>query len=754
MRAVGSGSRRGSARAWIGAALKRTRAAQARPSRRRVRTSVLLQLTETECGAACLGIVLAHFGRWVSIEELRESCSVGRDGCSAADIFRAAKRYGLEVKGWRRQPRQLAAMPLPMILFWEFQHFVVLEGFRGGRFLINDPANGHRTVSWEEFDEAFTGVTLTFEPLPAFQPGGVRPGLLRRIVPWLRDVKKPLAFAACCGLLLAVPALALPFLVSLFVDFVLSGREPSWGGMLVGILLAAAGLLYLLNWLRERCLRLLSVRLSVDHASRFMTRLFRLPMRFFTQRFSGDLTSRIQLLDAVSNVATRHFVGIAIEFVTSLAFLGLMLTYDPLLSAVVVGLSVLSAVAMRVLARARVDENRRLRREQGMLYGIGMFGVAKIDTLQATGAEDDFFARWTGYQARELIARQRFAELGYVNAALPVLFLILGNAAVLGVGGWRVMAGDMTPGMLTAFYMAAVYFLMPIGRFIQFADMFQMLEADLQRLDDVFDAAEDHDFESGPHDAAEGRISTLGGRLRLKGQIELRGVTFGYQHNSEPVLKDFSVTIEPGQRVAVVGPSGSGKSTLSALVAGIYQPWSGEILIDGHPRSSIPRELLTSSISLVDQHIFLFAGTVRENLTMWIPNVPDQSLVAAAQDAIIHDAVISRPLGYDAPVEEGGSNFSGGQRQRLEIARALVNDPSVLILDEATSSLDTITEVRIDDALRRRGCSCLIVAHRLSTIRDCDLIVVLDHGREVQRGIHPELMQETGGLYHQLVASS
>ena len=741
-------------RPQLDAALKRVRASRGEvPARRRTRTPVLLQLTQTECGAACLGIVLAHFGRWVSIEELRETCSVGRDGCNAADIYRAARRYGLETKGWRKQPRELRGMTPPMILFWEFDHFVVLEGFAKGRFLINDPANGHRTVGEEEFDRAFTGVTLTFRPGPDFRPGGVRPGLLYRVLPWLRDVKKPLAFAMCCGLLLTLPSLALPFLAGLFVDFVLSGREPSWGGALIGALLAAAGLLYLLTWLRERCLRRLSVRLSIDHAERFMTRLFRLPMRFFSHRLSGDLTSRIQLLDAVANTATAHFVGILIELVTSVAFLGLMLAYDPLLCAVVVGLGALGAAAMRVLARARVDENRRLRREQGILCGIGMFGLGKIDTLQATAAEDDFFSRWTGHQARELRARQRFAELGYVNAALPLLFLILGNAAVLGLGGWRVMSGDMTLGMLTAFYMAAVNFMQPIGRFIQFADMFQILEADLQRLDDVFDAPEDRDF--APASGASGdRVAAFAGRLRLKGRIELRDVTFGYQDNREPLFKDFSLTVEPGQRVAIVGPSGSGKSTLSALVAGIQQPWSGEVLIDGHPRGAIPRELLHGSMSLVDQHVFLFADTVRENLTMWIPEVPDQILVAAAQDATIHEEIVSRPLGYDAPVDEAGRNFSGGQRQRLEIARALVNNPSVLILDEATSSLDTITEVRIDDALRRRGCTCLIVAHRLSTIRDCDLIVVLDRGREVQRGAHQDLMRDADGLYRQLVEAS
>ena len=735
-------------------ARKRVRAARG-AQRRRVRTPVLLQLTQTECGAAALGIVLAHFGRWASLEELRDACSVGRDGCTAADVFRAARRYGLEPQGWRRQPHELRSMPVPMVIFWEFNHFVVLEGFAPGRFLINDPANGHRTLGEKEFDRGFTGVTLTFRPGSDFRPGGVRPGLWYRFLPWLRGVKEPLAFATVCGLLLTLPALALPLVLTLFVDFVLAGREPSWAGVLVGSLAAAASILYLLTWMRERCLRRLSVRLAVDHAERFMTRLLRLPMRFFSDRYAGDLTSRMQILDTVAQVATRHLCGIFIEIVTSVAFLAFMLAYDPLLCALVVGLGVLAAFAMRILARLRVDENRRLRREQGMLSGIGMFGIGKIDTLQAIAAEDDFFARWTGHQARELAARQRFAELGYVNAALPLLIAIVGNAVVLGVGGSRVMANDLTVGELIGFYMAAAHFLQPIGRFIQFADLFQIVEADLQRLDEVFDASEDPAFQPTPQSSpAAGGTAPFARRLRLKGRIEMRSVTFGYQQNRDPLLEDFNLTVEPGQRVAIVGPSGSGKSTLASLIAGVRQPWSGDVLIDGYPRGAIPRDLLINSMSLVDQHIVLFADTVRANLTMWIPEVPDQALVAAARDATIHEEIISRPLGYDAPVEEGGLNFSGGQRQRLEIARALVNNPSVLIMDEATSSLDAITEVRIDDAVRRRGCACLIVAHRLSTIRDCDLIVVLDRGREVQRGAHTDLMQDVGGLYRQLVESS
>ena len=717
---------------------------------RRARTPLMLQMEDTECGAVCLGIVLAYFGRWVSVEELREVCAVNRDGCDAADITRAARRYGLEPRGWRREPEQLRSMNMPLIIFWEFNHFLVLEGFRGDSYLVNDPANGHRTLSREEFDQGFTGIALSFEVGPDFRPGGSRPDVLRRLWPWLSDVTGPLAFALCCGLLLSLPLATLPFLLSVFVDYVLSGREPQWGIMLVGGVALAGGLVYLLTWLRQRCLRLLAVRLSVDHADRFIRRLFRLSMRFFTNRYGGDLTSRVQLIDQIAVVATEQFVGVIIELVTSAVFLLFLFLYDPVLATAVAALGAVNLFLMRLLTRSRVGENRRLQREQGKLHGVGMYGLTNIDTLQAVSAEVDFYSHWSGYQARELLARQRFAEIGHFMGALPGVFMIFGNAIVLGVAGWRVMNGDMSLGMMMGCYVLAAYFLMPIGRFAQFSDLFQILEANLQRLEDVMAAPEDASFEEGGEQASENGAD-LGRTLRLSGQVELRNVEFGHKANREPMLQDFSLSIEPGQRVAVVGPTGSGKSTLALLVAGIHQPWSGGIFLDGYPRHQIPRGLLSNSVAMVDQRIFLFSGSVRENLTMWNPETPDQDLVAAATDAAIHEEIIARAQGYDSPVEEGGRNFSGGQRQRLEIARALVGNPALLILDEATSALDPVTEVRIDDALRRRGCSCLIVAHRLSTIRDCDLIVVLDRGREVQRGTHQELMADQDGLYRHLI---
>ena len=509
-------------------------------------------------------------------------------------------------------------------------------------------------------------------------------------------------------------------------------------------------MVYLLTWLRERCLRLLSLRISLERAERFITRLFKLRTEFFAHRYAGDLTARMQSVNEIATVATSQFVGIGIELVASLLFVALMAVYDLLLAGVIVALGVASGLLTRAATRSRIEENRRLQREAGHMQGAGMNGLRSIDMLQAVAAENDFFVHFTGLQARELLARQRFAELGHVVTALPSLFMIAGSAAVLGLGGLRVMSGEMTLGAMMAFYMLATNFLLPIGRFVQFADLFQVLEGQLQRLDDVFRAPEDAILARPDAKLAE-RPPAFARRLRLAGRVELRNVTFGYKTTEEPLLKDLSLVIEPGQRMAIVGPSGSGKSTLASLVSGIHRPWSGEILFDGQPLAEVPRDLLTDSVSLVDQHIFLFTGSVRDNLAMWDRETPDQDIVAAAKDADIHAEIIARPQGYDAPVLEGGRNFSGGQQQRLEIARALVSNPTVLVLDEATCSLDPLAEMRIDDALRGRGITCLIIAHRLSTIRDSDLIVVLDCGREAQRGTHQDLMADVDGLYRRLM---
>lgn len=716
--------------------------------KRRVTTPLLLQMHMTECSAACLGSVLAYFGRWVPLAELRDRCEISRDGSTAAGIKRAAQHYGLECSGWFGKISQIKQRPLPMILFWEFNHFLILEGYDRDWFYLNDPATGRRNLSRKEFESGFTGVALQFEPGPEFQPGGVRPSVLERILPWLQGTWGGLAYAVGCGLLLAVLALTTPALLIIFVDQVLGKSEP-WGGIVAGAMASAAVLIYGLTWLKRRCLRRLAARISIVAWDQCLTRLLQLPIDFFHHRLAGELTARVLSVDKIAKALSNHFISLLIELGMSIVFLFAMLAYEPTLALIVLGLAVLNAVLMRLISRIRADASHTLQREQSLLLGIGTMMLHHTDTLRVTAADDRFFSRWSGHQAREIEARQCFSEWSHVNSALPGLFLILGSVAVLAIGATEVMAGEMTLGMLVGFYVVAAMFLEPVGRFVSFSDDLQILETDMQRLEDITKASKDPGL-AQRRDSSDS-IATLNGRLQLAGHVELRDITFGYNQSRPPIIENFDLTIKPGQRVAVVGASGSGKSTLARLISGLYQPWSGEILFDGYLRDEVPDEVLSRSLSMVDQNIILFSATVRENITLWNPAIPDDILARAARDACIHDEILSRPHGYATQVEEDGDNFSGGQRQRLEIARALVGNPTVLILDEATSALDAATEDLVDDALRRRGISCLIVAHRLSTVRDCDQIIMLEKGKAVQRGTHAELITDKDGTYYRLV---
>ncbi len=726
--------------------------------RRRLRTPLIPQLEAAECGAASLAAILAHFGRWVPVEELRDDCSVGRDGASAAGIVRAGRKHGLTIRGWRKDIESLDDLALPAILFWEFNHFLVLEGVSDGRYHLNDPANGRRSVSRQTAEDAYTGVVLTVEPTASFEPGGERPSVWRSLWPWLRETRGALAYIAMAGLMLAIPGLALPILIGVFVDNVLGGGERDWGGWLVAAMVLAGAAIYLLTWMQQRMLRRIAVGVAVAHAQRVLWHLMRLPKQYFAHRFAGDLTTRVGLVDEIADGAGRHLVGLAVELVSSVLLLGLLSVYDPLIAACVLAVALVNVVVARLVSVRRTDRQRLLRREQALLFGIETAGLRQIDSLRATASENDFFARWSGYQARELSARQRVVELAYVNAALPGLFLALGAMVVLGLAGWRVIEGDLSIGEMIAAYILAGSFLAPVGRFVLYVDAFELLSADVQRVRDIMAAKQDPAVASdgslafGDRSQAK-NVTTLNGRLRLAGHLEVREVRFGYRGRTEPLIDGLSLTIEPGQRVAVVGPTGSGKSTLLRLISGEFEPWSGEILFDGFPARDVPRPVFVGSVATVDQQIALFDGSVRDNITMWNAAASESDMIAAARDAMIHDDIMRRRGGYEAHVREGGTNFSGGQRQRLEIARALVSRPSVLLLDEATSTLDAETERRIDDALRRRGCSCLIVAHRLSTIRDCDQIIVLDRGRETQRGSHEMLLADPNGLYAQLVHS-
>jgi NHLM bacteriocin system ABC transporter peptidase/ATP-binding protein len=714
---------------------------------RRSRTPTRLQMEAVECGSAALGIVLAFFGRWVPLEELRVACGVSRDGSKASNVVKAARQYGLAAKGAKKEPASLRTIQPPMILHWNFNHFVVLEGFgRKGRVFLNDPASGPRVVSDEELDQAFTGVVLTFERGPEFEKRGTPPRLITALRSRLAGAGPALVFVLLAGLALVIPGLVVPVFFKVFLDAVLLESRLDWLPPLLLAMGVAALLLGALTWIQQVYLLRLETRLAVGASSRFLWHVLRLPSVFFTQRFAGDISSRVLINDRVAQLLSRDLASAALGVLMIVFFALVLLQYDVVLTLVGIATVSLNIAALRYVSRRRVDGNRRLVQNRGKLQGTAIGGLQSIETLKATGGESDLFKRWAGYQAKVVNGQQELERQSQILDAVPQLLAAVNTALILGIGGLRVMNGELTLGGLVAFQLLMGLFIAPVNRLVGLGGKLQMVDGDMSRLDDVLR------YPADPAVRTEKVPPPAGMPVKLAGHLELRNVSFGYSRLDPPLIEGLSLSLKPGSRVALVGGSGSGKSTIARLVTGLYQPWEGEILFDGKSRSEIVPEVMTNSLATVDQSIFLFAGSVRENLTLWDSTVPLSEVVTAAKDACIHEDIAARAGAYESAVEEGGANWSGGQRQRLEIARALVGHPSLLVLDEATSALDPTTESRVDEALRRRGCTCLIVAHRLSTIRDADEIIVLERGRVLQRGTHDQL-KEADGPYARLISA-
>ncbi|WP_051957777.1 NHLP family bacteriocin export ABC transporter peptidase/permease/ATPase subunit [Desulfobacter vibrioformis] len=707
--------------------------------RKRVRTPTVIQMEALECGAACLGIVLGYFGRFVPLEKLREECGVSRDGSKAVNILKAARKYGMVAKGFRKEPKGLETLALPMILFWNFNHFIVLEGMKGKKVFINDPAAGPKTISLEELDKSFTGVVLSLEPGPQFSKGGNKPGMLRALKGRLGYVKQGVAFAVLAGLGLVVPGFIIPTFSKVFVDDILVAQKTYWfKPMLLGMGVCLV-LQIVLNWLKETALLRQQIKLAVATSSQFFHHVLRLPIAFFNQRYAGEISTRVQLNDRVAVLLSGDMATAGLSLINMVFYVVLMAYYDITLTGIGVSVAGLNFLFLSWVSRKRSDLNQRVLQERGKLMGTAMNGISLIESIKATGSESDFFNRWAGYQAKAFNAHQALLWWTNLLTPVPVLLSSINTAAILGVGALRVMDGGMTMGTLVAFQSLMNCFMAPVQQMVTLGGQFQEAVGDMNRLDDVMSYAQDSQYQQADSQALQDK-----NQVKLTGELTIKDLTFGYSPLEPPLIENFNLRVTPGARVAIVGTSGSGKSTIAKIICGLYQPWQGDVLFDGSPRHNIPKAVMLNSLSYVDQDIFLFSGSVRENLNMWNTALANADIVRAAKDAAIHEDISVRAGAYDGEVAEGGQNFSGGQRQRLEIAKALVTNPSVLILDEATSALDPETEKKIDIALRRRGCTCLIVAHRLSTIRDCDEIIVLDQGKVIQRGIHNELKLQDG----------
>ena len=703
---------------------------------KRVRTPTVIQMEAVECGAAALAIVLGYYGRFEPLERMRVECGVSRDGSKAGSMVKAARRLGLNAKGFKKEPDDVFELQLPAIVFWEFNHFLVVEGRDKEKVFLNDPATGPRSVTWDEFDHSFTGVVLEFSPNESFEKGGQPRSVLKGLIRRTKGSARGIAFVTLASLLLVVPGVVAPTFLQIFIDKILGEALHSWAPMLLAAIASTVALQYVLTWFQQVFMARLGTALTVTGSADFLWHILNLPVDFYNQRYAGDVSSRVELNDKVAQLLSGPLATAVFNLVMILFYVPVMLMYEVKLTFFAIGLALINGVALASVGRSRKDINLRLSQESGKFIGTTIDGLVNIETLKASGREGDFFTRWSGSQAKLVNAQQELGVVSQLLSAVAPLITQFGSLIVLILGGLQVMNGQMTLGMLLAFKTLMSQFLGPVGSLVSLGSKLQEVQSDIARLDDIFN----NPLEETPGDSE---------RIPLEGRVELKDVTFGYDPSSKPLLEGFNLTLRPGQRVALVGSTGSGKSTIGRLICGLYKPWSGEVLFDGRPLHTIHPEVLSGSMGQVDQTILLFEGTLRDNLSLWDHELPLESLQRAVEDAGIGD-MVARRGGFEAVVGEGGQNFSGGERQRLEIARALALNPTILILDEATSALDPLVEKQIDDRLRARGCTCVIVAHRLSTIRDCDEIIVLETGTVVERGNHDDLVKQKG-RYYQLV---
>ncbi len=704
---------------------------------------VIMQMEALECGAAALAMILAYHGKWLPLERVRADCGVSRDGSNAKNIVKAAQNYGLDVKAYRFEPEELKeSAPFPCIIHWNFNHFVALCGFKGDKAVLNDPARGTYVASREEFDESFTGICLCFDEGADFVKSGKPKSILSFAKKRLTGSKAAVIFVMLSALAVSILGIINASFSKAFVDLLLGGRNDGLIIPFILIMSAFAALQIIVSAVREINMYKINGRFAAAGSVSFMQKILRMPMEFFSQRMAGDIQLRAASNAEVAGIIVNTLAPLALDALALILYLAVMLRYSAVLTLIGVASVIINLLISGYIARKRTNIMRVMLRDEGKLASTTVSGIEMIETIKASGTENSFFEKWSGYQASVNAQRVNYAELDFKIGFLPDLVSALTQTAVLILGVLLVMNGRFTEGSLLAFQALLTAFEAPAKKLTDAGQVLQEMKSDAERIEDVMEYADDEVFTDTEADEYD----------KLSGNIELKNITFGYSPLAEPIIRNFSLTIKPGQKIAIVGGSGSGKSTVAKLVSGLYKPWSGEILFDGKPLGEIDRAVFTGSLAVVDQDVILFEDTIANNIKMWDSSIEDFEMIMAARDAQLHDDIMRRNGGYNYRIYEGGKDFSGGQKQRMEIARVLAQDPTIIIMDEATSALDAQTEYDVVKSISDRGITVIVVAHSLSAIRDCDEIIVMDKGAIAERGTHEELYAR-GGVYTSLISN-